>query len=142
MFIATNRIKVKTSYGDTLEQMFKARGAVQDHSGFISFELWKMHKTPDHEEFLVVTHWETEEDHHTWTRSDAFPLRSRRRAARFSVWGPASSTPTRWCTGWKPQGRRRQRTDGHRAIFTEESCHDLRNGNRHRPGQCAGHQSA
>ena len=72
MFIATNRIKVKTGFGDTLEEMFKARGAVQDHSGFISFELWKMHKTPDHEEFLVVTHWETEEDHHTWTRSDAF----------------------------------------------------------------------
>ena len=37
MFIATNRIKVKTGYGDTLESMFKARGAVQDHPGFISF---------------------------------------------------------------------------------------------------------
>ena len=72
MFIATNRIKVKTGFGDTLEEMFKARGAVQDHPGFISFELWKMHKTPDHEDFLVVTHWETEEHHHTWTRSDAF----------------------------------------------------------------------
>ena len=72
MFIATNRIKVKTGYGDTLEQMFKARGAVQDHPGFISFELWKMRNTPEHEEFLVVTHWETEEHHHTWTRSDAF----------------------------------------------------------------------
>ena len=31
MFIATNRIKVKTGYGDTLESMFKARGAVQEH---------------------------------------------------------------------------------------------------------------
>ena len=72
MFIATNLIKVKTGYGDTLESMFKARGAVQDHPGFVSFELWKMTKTPDHEEFLVVTHWDTEEHHQTWTRSDAF----------------------------------------------------------------------
>ena len=30
-----------------------------------------MNKTPDHEEFLVVTHWEAEEHHNTWTRSDA-----------------------------------------------------------------------
>ena len=27
MFIATNRIKVKIGYGDTLEHMFKARGS-------------------------------------------------------------------------------------------------------------------
>jgi heme-degrading monooxygenase HmoA len=72
MFIATNRIMVKTGYGDTLASMFKARGAVQDHAGFISFELWKMNNTPEHEDFLVVTHWESEEHHHTWTRSDAF----------------------------------------------------------------------
>ena len=72
MFIATNRIKVQTGCGDTLESMFKERGAVRDHPGFVSFELWKMRQTPDHEEFLVVTHWQSEEHHRTWIRSDAF----------------------------------------------------------------------
>ena len=82
MFIATNRIKVKTGYGDTLEQMFKARGAVQDHPGFISFELWKMNNTPDHEEFLVVTHWETERASPHLDPQRRLSIRPRRRSAR------------------------------------------------------------
>ena len=111
MFIATNRIKVKTGFGDTLEGMFKARGSVQDHSGFISFELWKMHKTPEHEEFLVVTHWETEEDHHTWDPQRRLPLRPRRRAAGL----PAGPRRVPHLRGGAPpgslRGLRRQRTD-------------------------------
>ena len=85
MFIATNRIKVKTGYGDTLESMFKARGAVQDHAGFISFELWKMRNTPEHEEFLVVTHWETEEHHHDLDPERRLPFRPCRRPAGLSA---------------------------------------------------------
>ncbi len=139
MFIATNRIKVKTGYGETLEHMFKARGAVQDHPGFISFELWKMHKTPDHEDFLVVTHWETEEHHHTWTRSDAF--RSAHAGVhRISCSAPASSTPTTWYTAWRLPARRRRLISPR--LLRAGVHDDYRSESAHRPGRRARHRLA
>ena len=48
------------------------RGGVEQHDGFLGFELWKKEAEADHDEYLVVTHWESREAHDLWTRSESF----------------------------------------------------------------------
>lgn len=72
MFIATNCLRVKTGYGPELEKQFQRHGGVEQQPGFLRFELWRLTREGDHEEYLVVTHWESKEAHHGWTRSEAF----------------------------------------------------------------------
>ena len=69
MYSVTNRIMVKTGHGDDLEEVFSKRGSVQNEPGFKSFELWKLQKEDDHEVYLVVTRWESEDDFINWTKS-------------------------------------------------------------------------
>ena len=72
MYSVTNRIMIKTGNGDDLEEVFGKRGSVQHEPGFKSFELWKLQKEDDHEVYLVVTRWESEQDFKNWTQSDSF----------------------------------------------------------------------
>jgi heme-degrading monooxygenase HmoA len=61
MFVATNRLTIKAGFGQELEQHFGRRGGVEQQPGFLGFELWKREKDADHEEYLVVTRWESKE---------------------------------------------------------------------------------
>ena len=61
MYVATNRIKVAKPHGAELEERFGPRGGVEKQPGFLGFELWRSDKEMDHEEYLVVTHWESPE---------------------------------------------------------------------------------
>ena len=72
MYSVTNRSMIKTGNGDDLEEVFGKRGSVQHEPGFKSFELWKLQKEDDHEVYLVVTRWESEQDFKNWTQSDSF----------------------------------------------------------------------
>ncbi|MFQ6027707.1 MAG: antibiotic biosynthesis monooxygenase family protein [Dehalococcoidia bacterium] len=72
MFVATNRLQVKPGSGSDLEDRFSRRGGVEQQPGFLGFELWKLDGAEDFEEYLVVTHWESEEAHVQWTHSEAF----------------------------------------------------------------------
>ena len=63
---------VKTGHGDDLEEVFSKRGSVQNEPGFKSFEFWKLQKEDDHEVYLVVTRWESEDDFINWTKSASF----------------------------------------------------------------------
>ncbi len=72
MFIATNRIKIKSGHGDDLETRFGHSGGVEKEPGFLGFELWRMDGTNDHEEYLVVSRWEAKEDHDKWTQGESF----------------------------------------------------------------------
>ena len=72
MYSVTTRIMIKTGNGDDLEEVFGKRGSVQHEPGFKSFELWKLQKEDDHEVYLVVTRWESEQDFKNWTQSDSF----------------------------------------------------------------------
>ncbi len=72
MYIAINKLKVQNARGDELEQRFDQAGAVAGEPGFLGFELWKQDADGEHEEFLVVSRWESEEDHSQWTKSESF----------------------------------------------------------------------
>lgn len=72
MFVGTNRIKVKKGYGKELEELFRSRGEVAREPGFVDFELWRQDGDAEHEEYLVVSRWESEEHHNQWLRSDSF----------------------------------------------------------------------
>ena len=73
MFVSTNRRRTESGRGWELEDRFRESSKVAEAAeGFISFEMWKTESTPDYDEYLVVTHWESKEAHHRWTRSDAF----------------------------------------------------------------------
>jgi len=72
MFIATNRLRVQPGSGSELEERFRRRGGVEGQPGFIRFELWKLAGAEAGEEYLVVTHWESEAAHVNWTQSESF----------------------------------------------------------------------
>mgnify|MGYP000666284915 FL=1 len=72
MFVGTNRIKIKKGYGNELEELFRSRGEVAREPGFVDFELWRQEGDSEHEEYLVVSRWESEEHHNQWLRSDSF----------------------------------------------------------------------
>lgn len=72
MYVATNRIKVKKGFGKDMEELFRSRGEVAKEPGFIDFELWQQEGVDEHEEYLVVSRWASEEHHNQWTRSDSF----------------------------------------------------------------------
>ena len=72
MYVATNRIKVQKPHGPDLEELFQNRAGLEHHPGFLTFELWKLQSEAEHEDYLVVSHWETKEAHDDWTRSEAF----------------------------------------------------------------------
>ncbi len=72
MFVGTNRIKIKKGYGKELEELFRSRGEVAREPGFVDFELWRQEGDPEHEEYLVVSRWESEEHHNQWLRSYSF----------------------------------------------------------------------
>jgi len=72
MFVGANRIKIKKGYGKELEELFRSRGEVAREPGFVDFELWRQEGDSEHEEYLVVSRWESEEHHNQWLRSDSF----------------------------------------------------------------------
>ena len=72
MYVATNRIKVRKPHGPDLEELFKERGGLEQVPGFLRFELWRSLGEVEHEEFLVVSHWESADAHEQWTKSEAF----------------------------------------------------------------------
>jgi len=72
MFVGTNRIKIKKGYGKELEELFRSRGEVAREPGCVDFELWRQEGDSEHEEYLVVSRWESEEHHNQWLRSDSF----------------------------------------------------------------------
>ncbi len=72
MYVATNGITISQGNGADLEERFRRQGGVKQQPGFLGFELWQQRGDGDTEEFLVVTHWESEETHGEWVRSEAF----------------------------------------------------------------------
>ena len=72
MYVATNRILVRKPHGPDLIELFKERGGLEQVSGFLRFELWHAKVEAEHEEFLVVSHWESVDAHKDWTQSEAF----------------------------------------------------------------------
>ena len=72
MFVATNCLKVQKGHGADLESRFAQTGGVEGQPGFVSFALWKLDEDADHEEYLVVTHWESKDAHGEYVKSEAF----------------------------------------------------------------------
>ena len=72
MYVATNGITISKGNGADLEERFRQQGGVKQQPGFLGFELWQLRGNGETEEFLVVTHWESEAAQAEWTRSEAF----------------------------------------------------------------------
>lgn len=70
-FVAINVLTVPADSAATLEERFAARrGAVDTAPGFRSFELLRPVSGTD--QYLVMTHWESQADFEAWTQSQAF----------------------------------------------------------------------
>ena len=76
MFVAINRLKVVPGRGEEVERRFAEKGGLEGSPGFLRFRLlkrvWQPHGELDHEEYLAVTEWRSQDDFHAWTKSDAF----------------------------------------------------------------------
>ena len=70
MFVAINRLKVPTEYGERLEQAFERNaGGMADVAGFVSFDLLRAEQGG---EYLVVTRWQDKPSFEAWRAGDAF----------------------------------------------------------------------
>ncbi len=81
MFIAINRINVPKGQSESLEKRFASSEGLKGQAGVLGFELLRRTWQPaqgeqaaaaETEEYMAVTRWETEEQFHAWTKSDAF----------------------------------------------------------------------
>ena len=70
MFVMMNRMSVPDDYREKFEQMFQARAhAVDRRPGFIRAEILRPEKG---NEYIVMTHWETQAAFEAWTGSEEF----------------------------------------------------------------------
>ncbi|NOS90911.1 MAG: antibiotic biosynthesis monooxygenase [Cyclobacteriaceae bacterium] len=69
-FVAINYIKCEDHYRERFEQLFASRAhAIDRMPGFLNMEVLKPN---DQGEYLIVSHWESEEQFKKWTSSPEF----------------------------------------------------------------------
>lgn len=71
MFVAINYISCNHEYRERFEYLFSTRAhAIDTLPGFIKMYVLKPNKEDD--QYLIVSHWKSENDFHNWTKSPAF----------------------------------------------------------------------
>lgn len=71
MFVAINYITCKEHYREKFEYLFKTRArAIDRMPGFIRMEVLRPKK--DGDSYLIVSHWESEENFKAWVGSPEF----------------------------------------------------------------------
>ncbi len=70
-FVAINYIKCDEGYANRFEELFATRAhAIDKLPGFIDMQVLKPSDQKD--EYLIVSHWNSEEDFKAWTKSPEF----------------------------------------------------------------------
>lgn len=70
-FVAINYITCSDEYRARFEELFSTRArAIDRMPGFLSFELLK--PSEDDDTYLIVSHWEKQQDFENWTGSEEF----------------------------------------------------------------------
>ncbi len=72
MYVGTNRIRVEKGTGPELEKRFSQQGGIEHEDGFVSFQMWRLDADEDHDEYLIVTQWESKDAQNAWIQSEAF----------------------------------------------------------------------
>ncbi len=71
MFVAINYISCNADYRNRFEELFGTRaGAIDKMPGFRNMEVLKPNDAKG--EYLIVSHWDNEEQFQAWTKSPAF----------------------------------------------------------------------
>lgn len=71
MFVAINYITCKEDYRQRFEELFSTRAkAIDTMPGFKNMQVLKPNEEKG--DYLIVSHWETEEQFQNWTKSPAF----------------------------------------------------------------------
>lgn len=69
-FVAINYIHCEEHYRERFEELFGTRAhAIDRMPGFVDMQVLKPHQDGD---YLIVSHWETEDAFKTWTSSPEF----------------------------------------------------------------------
>lgn len=70
MFVAINYISCKEDYKPRFEELFSTRAkAIDKMPGFRNMHVLR---PKDDGDYLIVSHWDTEEEFQAWTKSEAF----------------------------------------------------------------------
>lgn len=75
MFISMNRVRVKPGTGARFEERLAHPRGVEQAPGFVSLELLRLtepEQPQDHEDYIILTRWNSREDFVAWTQSEAF----------------------------------------------------------------------
>ncbi len=80
MFVMMNRMSVPEEHRERFEEMFRTRArAVDRRPGFIRAEILKPRQG---NEYIVMTHWESEQAFESWTKSQEY-LEGHKRVGEF-----------------------------------------------------------
>ena len=71
MFVAINYISCSESYRERFEELFGTRAhAIDKMPGFK--EMFVLRPNTEDGDYLIVSHWDSEESFSSWTKSEAF----------------------------------------------------------------------
>jgi heme-degrading monooxygenase HmoA len=71
MFVAINYITCTDAYRERFETLFATRAkAIDRMPGFINMQV--LRPTDDKGDYLIISHWDSEEQFKTWTKSEEF----------------------------------------------------------------------
>lgn len=71
MFVAINYITCEETYRERFEELFKSRAhAIDRMPGFVDMKVLKPQRPGD--DYLIVSHWDSQEAFKTWTSSPEF----------------------------------------------------------------------
>lgn len=80
MFVMMNRMSVPEEHRERFEEMFRTRArAVDRRPGFVKAEILKPRQG---NEYIVMTHWESEQAFEAWTNSKEY-LEGHKRVGEF-----------------------------------------------------------
>lgn len=80
MFVMMNRMSVPEEHRERFEEMFRTRArAVDRRPGFIRAEILRPRQG---NEYIVMTHWESEQAFESWTKSQEY-LEGHKRVGEF-----------------------------------------------------------
>lgn len=70
-FVAINYIQCDQDYANRFEELFATRvHAIDKLPGFVDMQV--LRPSNDKDEYLIVSHWNSEEDFKSWTKSSEF----------------------------------------------------------------------
>ncbi|MDF2725068.1 MAG: isdG [Paenibacillus sp.] len=81
MIQVINTIQCAPGYGDALVERLRTPRVVHESPGFVRLELTRLSEAGEHEQYQVITVWESREAFDSWAQTRVLPKTQRKRGS-------------------------------------------------------------